>query len=228
MLSWWGRLPKSLREWMWRLVLFPVAMTVWTFVSQQVGTWQDFATENWGWALLAGALLATITWAVIEALRLRLMQRGIGATTGQASEGSGEITVVEPVYVPEDHIKRSVTQEPVLPTPELFIEGSEFEFGEPGKRGYPESKIGAASILRVSVYLNTTNGMQVECIELEVQGKRILSSWESHAVYGVPSGMYIYFEIPPEITPGLHQAKLVALANGKWWRSPDYPITFPA
>ncbi len=66
---------------------------------------------------------------------------------------------------------------PILATPQLFIECSEYEFGEPGKRGYPQSETGAARSLRVDIYLNTTNGMQVESIELEVQGKRIPSTW---------------------------------------------------
>lgn len=116
---------------------------------------------------------------------------------------------------------------PILATPQLFIESSEYEFGEPGKRGYPQSETGAARSLRVDMYLNTTNGMQVESIELEVQGKRIPSTWNSNAVYGTPSGGYIYFEVTPELTSGLHQVRLVALADGKSWMSQPFSVTFP-
>ena len=115
---------------------------------------------------------------------------------------------------------------PILATPQLFIEGSEYEFGEPGKRGYPQSETGAARSLRVDIYLNTTNGVQVESVELEVQGKRIPSTWKSYAVYGTPFGGYIYFEVPPEVTSGLHEVRLVALADGKSWMSQPFSVTF--
>ena len=107
--SFWERLPNSVRDWVWRLVLFPVGIAIWSFISQRVGEWQGVATENWGWALLAGALLAAITWALVEASRYRLVSGRVASQTDTqgVKEGTGTSTIVEPVYVPEDHDKPS-------------------------------------------------------------------------------------------------------------------------
>lgn len=117
---------------------------------------------------------------------------------------------------------------PILAAPQLFIRAEDHAFGEPGRPGYPQPKTGATRLLMIDVLLTPTNGLQVESIELEVQGKRILSTWKSSDVYGVASGGYIYFEVPPDVTPGDHQVRLVALADGKWWGSPHFSLPFPA
>ena len=117
---------------------------------------------------------------------------------------------------------------PILAAPQLFIRAEDHAFGEPGRPGYPQPKTGATRLLRIDVLLTPTNGLQVESIELEVQGKRIPSTWKSSDVYGVASGGYIYFEVPSDVTPGPHQVSLVALADGKWWESPHFSLTFPA
>ncbi len=105
----WDRIPTSVRRWAWRLVEAPILLAIWVFVSQRVGEWLDIATKNWGWALLAGVLLAAFSWFVIEASRYRLVSgRVAGQTDTQGvKEGTGTITIVEPVYVPEDHAKPS-------------------------------------------------------------------------------------------------------------------------
>ena len=117
---------------------------------------------------------------------------------------------------------------PILAAPQLHIRSLEDDFGEPGKTGYPQPKTDATRLLRIQVLLTPTNGQQVESVELEVQGKRIPSTWESNEVSSVPSGQYIYFEVPPDVTPGDHQVRLVALADGTLWRSPSFSLTFPA
>lgn len=86
---------------MWHLVLIPVAVPVWTFIARQVGVWQGFATENWGWALLAGVLLAAITWAAAEA-SLSRYGRSVVSRGDLAQEGRGIITFTEAVDVPEN------------------------------------------------------------------------------------------------------------------------------
>lgn len=117
---------------------------------------------------------------------------------------------------------------PILAASQLHIRSLEHDFGEPGKRGYPQPKTDATRLLRIHVLLTPTNGLQVESVELEVQGKRIPSTWESNEVSSVPSGQYIYFEVPPDVTPGDHQVTLVALADGTPWRSRRFSLTFPA
>ncbi len=66
---------------------------------------------------------------------------------------------------------------PILAAPQLHIRSLEDDFGEPGKTGYPQPKTDATRLLRIQVLLNPTNGQQVESVELEVQGKRIPSTW---------------------------------------------------
>ncbi len=122
----------------------------------------------------------------------------------------------------------SSSSSPRLAVPQLFIRAVDHAFGEPGRPGYPQPKTGATRLLRIDVLLTPTNGLQVESVELEVQDKRIPSTWESNEVYSVPSGQYIYFEVPPDVTPGDHQVTLVALADGTPWRSPRFSLTFPA
>ncbi len=117
---------------------------------------------------------------------------------------------------------------PILAAPQLFIRSLDHDFGEPGKTGYPQPKTDATRLLRIHVLLTPTNGLQVESVELEVQGKRIPSTWESNEVIDVPSGQYVYFEVPPDVTPGDHQVRLVAQADRKQWGSPHFSLTFPA
>ena len=135
-------------------------------------------------------------------------------------------------YRQRDEARAAITgvspSSPILAAPQLFIRAEDHAFGEPGRPGYPQPKTGATRLLRIDVLLTPTNGLQVESIELEVQGKRIPSTWKSSDVYGVASGGYIYFEVPSDVTPGPHQVSLVALADGKWWESPHFSLTFPA
>lgn len=70
----WERIPLPMRGWAWRIVVAPFLVAALAFVSKRVGESQDILTENWGWAILAGLLLAATTWAVFEAARYRSMQ----------------------------------------------------------------------------------------------------------------------------------------------------------
>ena len=141
----------------------------------------------------------------------------------QQSGGPAEIGV----ETSPDELSGASPASPILASPELHFMDIEYEFAEPGRPGYPESKTGATRLLRAAVYVTCLSRMQVESVELEVQGKRIPSDWESTTVYGDATGRYIYLEIPPDVTPGLHEVQIVALANRKWWRSESSSVTFP-
>lgn len=119
-------------------------------------------------------------------------------------------------------------QSPALPGDQLFISMDEPRFAEPGTEGYPADAHGARLWMRAMTYLNTLNVINVESVELELLGRRIPSDWEPDTVSaGVTSHRYLYFSIPDWVKPGEHTVRLVACADGKWWRSPDYTISFP-
>lgn len=120
-------------------------------------------------------------------------------------------------------------ESPILPASQLFIDidGDDCVFAEPGTRGHPSSTTEASLSLRTQVSLHALHDTRVDSLELEVLGKRIPSSWNPNMVGAVPTVMYVYFEISDWVSPGEHSVRLVAFADGKWWRSSDYTITFP-
>ena len=118
---------------------------------------------------------------------------------------------------------------PILPASQLFIDidGDNYVFAEPGTRGHPSSTTEASLSLRTQVTLHALHDTRVESLELEVLSKRIPSSWNPKMVGPVPTGMYVYFEISDWVSTGEHSVRLVAFADGMWWRSSDHTITFP-
>ncbi len=109
----WERIPGWAKGWLGRVGGIPIYWAIWTWASHRVGAWLDFGTRNWPLAILIGLLLAAVTWALIEALRYRSMQRTIRARVDHEGRPMGEVTIVEPVYVPEDHAKPSGGDQPV-------------------------------------------------------------------------------------------------------------------
>ncbi|MFQ5813899.1 MAG: hypothetical protein ACE5I2_12045 [Anaerolineae bacterium] len=119
--------------------------------------------------------------------------------------------------------------QPIRAKPDLYIESAEHEynFAKPGTKGHPRSE--AALSLGVYADIHATGTTRLECIELEVLGQRISSDWQPNMVMTtIPTGQYVYFEIPGWVNPGEHHVKLIAFAEGKWWSSREFIITFPS
>ena len=121
---------------------------------------------------------------------------------------------------------------PILPDSPLHIEfDGDPRFAPSGTAGYPTSDIGTSLFLRMPITLEAPSPKRVESLELEVLGKRIPTDWKSRMVGGgslpSPAGGFMYFVIPDSVNPGEHSVKLIAFADGKPWRSPDYTVDFP-
>jgi len=70
--------------------------------------------------------------------------------------------------------------------------------------------------------------MRVEAIELHLVGQRIPSlDWK---VLQISQDLWCTsdnkFKLLAKISPGEHDAKLAAFANGEWWGSDPFTITF--
>ncbi len=204
----WGRATSDTRS----VITSPWFWGAEVFVSVPLGgILTGLLTSNTGWGAVGSAVsaLALLVLAFLyNLIRAPFRQRDEARAAAAARDGS--------------------PSSPKLATPQLFIRSDGHQFGKPGQQGYPQPNSDATRLLRIDLVLTPTNGLQVESVELEVQGKRIPSTWESNEVSSVPSGQYIYFEVPPDVTPGDHQVTLVALADGTRWLSPHFSLTFPA
>ena len=129
-----------------------------------------------------------------------------------------------------DEVGAGSRESPILPASQIFIEldSDGWNFAEPGTSGHPSSAAGASLSLRMHVILNAPHYIRIESLELKVLGKRIPSDLKPETVGVVVWARYVYFEIPDWVNPGEHSVMLVAYADGRLWRSPDYTITFPS
>ena len=129
-----------------------------------------------------------------------------------------------------DEVGAGSAESPILPAYQLFIDlvDDDYDFKEPGTSGHPSSTTGASLSLRTYVGLRALHDTRVESLELEVLSRRIPSSWNTNVAGDILTSIYVYFEIPDWVNPGEHLVRFVAFAGGRWWRSPDYTITFPS
>lgn len=115
----------------------------------------------------------------------------------------------------------------ILPTPILYINIIDYQFGSPATSGYPAGKHNTLW-LRLYINFNAPMPILVESLEIELMGKRISAfEWESGSITG-DYAQYFYFEIPASISSGEHTVQVVALSRGKEWGSEKFPIIFPA
>ncbi len=102
--------------------------------------------------------------------------------------------------------------------PELQISYQKHEFGV--FNGEP--------VITIYAEYRPTGPMRVEAIELHLVGKRVPSlDWK---VLEMSQDLWYTsdnkFNVPDGISPGKHDAKLAAFANGEWWGSQPFTIAF--
>ncbi len=127
---------------------------------------------------------------------------------------------------PNKSVEPSITEDKTNPStlktprpPELQISYQKHEFGVDN----------GVSIITVYAEYRPTGKMRVEAIELQLVGKHVPSlDWK-----GLEVSQDLWytsdnkFKVPDGISPGEHDAKLAAFANGEWWGSQPFTIAFP-
>ncbi len=89
--------------------------------------------------------------------------------------------------------------------------------------------LGPGRRIPVEIALSATAEVLVEQVELEIAGRRAPSTWASDWVsHGATTTDRVFFEIPAEVAPGIHEVRLVALADGRWWRSAPFSLEAPS
>ena len=115
---------------------------------------------------------------------------------------------------------------PRQPESTLYINILDYELRKSPTEGYPPAKADTLW-LRVYPHFNVPKPIQVESLELDLKGKRILAyDWESHPLAGF-TAQYYYFRIPDSVDSGDHTAYLVASAGKEEWYSSAFTITLP-
>lgn len=118
---------------------------------------------------------------------------------------------------------------PKLAHAELYITYHKHEFGVAGEGKYTGLSVdNGTPILSVEAEFRPTGPMRIEVVELCLVGKRISSlncevQESSDRLWFTPSNIFNV----SRISLGKHDAELVALANGEWWRSHPFTIAFP-
>ena len=115
----------------------------------------------------------------------------------------------------------------ILPTPVLYINIIDYQFGTPATSGYPAGKHDTLW-LRLYINFNAPMPILVESLKIELIGKRISAfEWKSGLVTG-DYAQYFYFKIPVSISSGEHTVQVVALSGREERGSGEFPVTFPA
>ncbi len=115
---------------------------------------------------------------------------------------------------------------PKLPHPELYITYHKHEFGIAGEGKYIDTNVDKGTpILSIEAEFRPTGQMRIETVELWLAGKRLPSlNYEvqesSDRLWFSTSNI---FNISG-ISVGKHNAELLSLANGEWWRSYSFLI----
>jgi hypothetical protein len=114
-LGWWERVPRLGRH----LIGFALSWVLFSFGWATLSALANYGTRNWPVVLLIGFTVAVLTWAVIEALRYRFMQRSAiasqpepetkvaepGEEVGVATTAQGDGGISERVYLPDHVVK---------------------------------------------------------------------------------------------------------------------------
>ena len=111
---------------------------------------------------------------------------------------------------------------PKRPSPELFIEIHEYDFGF-GGGGYPPKRFDDdnALWLRLGVTFKMNQTMRIETLYLLLSGESI----QPHDWSPDKSAYYFYFEMPQQVKPGdVRTIQLVAFAKGEKWGSEQKEI----
>ena len=123
--------------------------------------------------------------------------------------------------------KRSDTSILKKPSPVLYTEIREHQFGSSATPGFPSTE-GTVIWLRLLVQFNAPKPMLIEAIELNLSGNPIpANDYKSSELSGISIPMYFYFEIPNSVTPGEHPVQLTVLTDSGRWCSDESRITFP-
>jgi len=118
--------------------------------------------------------------------------------------------------------KSSDVSVPKRPSPELFIEIDNYDFGF-GGGGYPPKRFDDdnALWLRLGVTFRMNQTMRIETLYLLLSGDSI----QPHDWSPDKSAYYFYFEMPQQVKPGeVRTIQLVAFAKGTKWGSEEKEI----
>ena len=98
--------------------------------------------------------------------------------------------------------------------------------GEP-RHILPDGTIPKGAKLSLQVWVRIeAPSLLVEDVRLVIMAQSLPSDWTSMQL-DRPREQYVYFEIPPSITPGKHRARIVAKSHGAERRSTLFEVDVP-
>lgn len=104
------------------------------------------------------------------------------------------------------------------PAPVLYLQvwNDEVDVKPAGHQGFARFYAGNRRTMSAYLHFRPMPEMLIERVVADVGGDALLSDWDSLKIWETYT-QYVYFDVPDNLEPGLHEVSVRAYGEGRWW-----------